>query len=169
MSIRGMMNMGASNTLSFEDLEVGQTFVGRGRTLTEADLSLFTMMTGDWHPIHVDEEFARTTKIGHRMFQGTFGVALAVAMAADAVHFSNPVIAALGIRDWSFKQPLLIADTVHVEVEIVDKRITSDGRRAIVGRKVRLVKSDGTVLQEGATDLMVAMSPSGDERQGDAR
>lgn len=149
--------MAEARALSFEELQIGQTFTSCGRTLTETDLSLFTMLTGDWHSIHADEAFARTTKIGQRMFQGSFGIALAIALSADLMHLKNPVLAALGIRDWSFKSPLLIADTVHVELEIADKRVTSDGRRAVIGRKLRLVKSDSSVAQEGTADLMVGL------------
>lgn len=143
--------------LSFDDLEVGQVFTSRARTLTETDLSLYSMLTGDWHSIHADEEFAKQTKVGQRMFQGTFGLALAISLSADLMHLKNPVIAALGIRDWSFKAPLVIADTVHVELEIAEKRPTSDGKRAIVSRKLRLLKSDGTLVQEGTADLMVGL------------
>jgi acyl dehydratase len=141
----------------FEDLEVGQTFKSHARTLTETDLTLFNMLTGDWHPIHADAEFASKTKIGQRMFQGTFGIALSTALSADLMRIANPVIAALGIRDWSYDAPLFIGDTVHVELEIVDKRVTSDGRRAVVGRNLRLLKSDGTVAQGGTADLMVGL------------
>jgi len=143
--------------LSFEDLAIGQIFTCHGRTLTETDLSLYSMLTGDWHPIHADEDFARTTKLGQRMFQGSFGIALAIALSADLMQLRNPIIAALGIRDWSFKSPLVIADTVHVELEIADKRVTSDGRRAVIGRRLRLLKSDKSVAQEGTADLMVGL------------
>jgi acyl dehydratase len=143
--------------LSFEDLAIGQIFTSHSRTLTETDLSLYSMLTGDWHPIHADEDFARTTKLGQRMFQGSFGIALAIALSADLMQLRNPIIAALGIRDWSFKSPLVVADTVHVELEIADKRVTSDGRRAVIGRRLRLLKSDKSVAQEGTADLMVGL------------
>jgi acyl dehydratase len=146
-----------ARSFGFDELEIGQLFKSHGRTLTEADLTLFNMMTGDWHPIHADAEFASQTKIGQRMFQGTFGIALAVALSAGLARLANPVIAGLGIRDWSYKAPLFIGDTVHVELEIVDKRITSDGRRAVIGRKLHLLKSDRTVAQEGTADLMVSL------------
>lgn len=149
--------MAEARRLSFEDLAIGQIFTSHGRTLTETDLSLYSMLTGDWHPIHADEGFARSTRLGQRMFQGSFGIALAIALSADLMELSNPIIAALGIRDWSFKSPLVIADTVHVELEIADKRVTSDGRRAVIGRKLRLLKSDKSVAQEGTADLMVGL------------
>jgi acyl dehydratase len=146
-----------TQNLSFDTLEIGRVFTGPGRTLTETDLVMFAMMFGDWHPIHTDAEFARTTRVGQRMFHGSFGIALSISMSAHLLPLSNPVIAALGIRDWSFKAPLFIGDTVHVELAVTDKRPTSDGARAVIGRRLRLLKGDGSVAQEGAADLMVAL------------
>ena len=144
--------------ISFNDLALGQVFKSPGRTLTETHLVTFTMLMGDWHPIHSDEEYAKGTRIGKRMFHGTFGLALATAMSADLLVLKEPVIAALGISDWSFKAPLFIDDTVHIELTVTDKRVASDGKRGIVHRQLRVVKSDGTLAQEGTAAMMVALS-----------
>ena len=147
----------AAGARSYDDLQVGEILRGPGRTLTETDLVTFCMLTGDWHAIHADAEFAKGTKIGQRMFHGSFGIALAVGMSANLLTLRNPVIAALGVREWSFKAPLFINDTVHLELTITDKKVTSDGRRAVLGRKLRLYKHDGSTAQEGSADLMVAL------------
>ena len=143
----------------YEDLSVGQVFTGPGRTLTETDLVMFCMVTGDRHGIHADEEYAKSTKPGRRLFHGTFGIALTIAMTADLMNLRNPIISALGIRDWAFRAPLFIDDTVHSDLEIVDKRVTSDGRRAVIGRHLRLINQDDVVVQEGTADLMVELVP----------
>jgi acyl dehydratase len=149
--------MAATGVRSYADLQIGETLTGPGRTLTETDLVTFCMLTGDWHAIHADAEFAKDTRIGQRMFHGTFGIALAVSMSANLLALRNPVIAALGIREWSFKAPLFINDTVHLALTITDKKVTSDGRRAVLGRKLALLKQDDAVAQEGFADLMVAL------------
>lgn len=149
--------MTAAAPLSFEELEIGQVFHGTGRTLSETDLVMFSMITGDWSAIHADEIHAQATRIGRRMFHGSFGVALALAMSAGLLRLTNPVIAALGIRQWSFLAPIFIGDTVHLDLEIVEKRPTSDGRRAIIGRRLRLLKADAVPVQEGLADLMIGL------------
>lgn len=152
---------------SFSSLPIGAKLVTGGRTLTETDLSLFCMLTGDWHGIHADSTVAASTTFGRRIFQGTFGIALAQAMAASALQFEEPVIAALGFREWSFRAPMFIGDTVHAEVEIADKRLTRDCR-GIIARRIRLLRHDGDVLQEGLSDLMVDASQTQSEpRLGD--
>ena len=141
----------------YEDLSIGQVFTGPGRTLTETDLVMFSMITGDRHPIHADEEYASGTKAGKRMFHGTFGIALTISMTADLLPLKNPIIAALGIRDWVFRAPLFIGDTVHSDMEIVEKRVTSDGLRAVISRRLRLIKQDDVIAHEGVADLMVQL------------
>jgi acyl dehydratase len=146
-----------SSVFSFEDVPLDQPFEGQARTLTETDLTMFSMLMGDWSPIHADEEYARATKLGRRMFHGTFGIGLAVSMSASLLHFTTPVIAALGVREWTFKAPLFIGDTVRLRLTVTEKRIASSGNRAIVARRLQLVKHDGSVAQEGYADLMIAL------------
>jgi acyl dehydratase len=142
---------------SFETLKPGQSFSSPARTLTETDLVMFNMMTGDWHPIHADEVYAKDTRIGRRMFVGTFGIALAVAQSSDLLQLNNRVIAALGIKDWSYKAPLFIGDTVHTDMVITGTRVTSDGKRGVISRTLRLLKHDGTLAQEGVAESMVEL------------
>ena len=142
----------------YEDLSIGQVVEGPGRTLTETDLVMFSMITGDWHAIHADEPYASGTKAGGRMFHGTFGIALTMAMTADLLPLRNPIISALGIREWAFRAPLFIADTVHSDLEIIEKRVTSDGRRAVISRRLRLIKQDDVIAHEGVADLMVQLA-----------
>ena len=152
--------MSNEERVAFAELSARKTFTSAARTLTETHLVMFTMLTGDWSPIHSDELFAAATPIRRRMFHGTFGIALAIAMAAEALKLQEPVVAALGISDWAFKVPLFIGDTVRAEVNIKAKRVTSDGKRGIVEREVRLLKSDNTVAQQGFAALMVRLLAS---------
>jgi acyl dehydratase len=144
-----------SRPLGFAELAPGARFRSPGRTLTETDHGMFMMLCGDWHPIHADAEYARTTQAGQRLMHGTLGIALAMGMQGAALEFADPLLGALGLKDWSFRRPLFIGDTVHVEVEIVDRRRTSDGRRYLVERRLSLVRHDGEVVQDGiATALL---------------
>jgi len=142
---------------SFETIKPGQTFTSGARTLTETDLVMFCMMMGDWHAIHADEVYAKDTRIGRRMFHGTFGISLAVAQSADLLPLRNRIIAALGFKEWSFKAPLFIGDTVHTDVVISGTRVVSDGRRGVISRMIRLIKQDGTLAQEGLAELLVEL------------
>jgi acyl dehydratase len=146
--------------LSFAALQPGRRFVSPRRTLTETDHQLYMMLVGDWSPIHADAEAAGGK--GTRMMHGGFGVALTLGLQTAALEFADPLIAALGLDNWRFKAPLGIGDTVFVEVEILEKRITSNADRYVLRRALRLMKSDGTLCQEGeATALLSLPKQSG--------
>jgi acyl dehydratase len=134
---------------------VGSTWRSAGRTLTEAELVQACMLSSDWHPIHADAAYAAASPVGQRVFQGGYGVlvALGVATRYPAVGARNAL--ALGFESWRFLAPLFIGDTVHVEVEITKLRRTSDGVRLAVEKRVRLVKDSGEVAQEGTVGSLV--------------
>jgi acyl dehydratase len=142
----------------FHDLVIGSEFVGVGRTLTEADLSIACMVSGDWHPIHSDEGYAKARGLRGRLFQGSFGLFIATGMATQLPHFSDEIVGATGIREWTYRAPIFVGDTVHVRSAILNKRITSDGRRAIIERTLSLINQDSAVVQEGVAGAMVRLN-----------
>lgn len=148
-----------ASALGFRDIVPGLRFSSPGRTLGEADHTLFMMLCGDWHPIHADAEYAAATPAGARLMHGSFGIALAMGMQAAAVEFTDPIIGALGLREWTFRKPLLIGDTVHASVEFLSCRTTRDGDRYVVERRIRLVRHDGEVIQEGIASVLLKMPP----------
>ncbi len=147
-----------AQVLGFSDIVPGQLFESPGRTLTETDHALFMMLCGDWHPIHADAEYARATPAGARLMHGSFGIALAMGLQTGAMEFADPILGALGIREWRFRKPLLIGGTVHATVEILSCRTTSDGDRYVVERRLALVRHDGEVIQDGIASVLLRMS-----------
>jgi acyl dehydratase len=144
----------------FNELVVGSEFVGAGRTLTEADLSIACMVSGDWHPIHSDENFAKQRGLPGRLFQGSFGILIATGMATALPHFSDEIVGATGIREWTYRTPLFVGDTVHVRSVILDKRVTSDGKRAVIERTLSLINQKDAIVQEGIAGTMVRLRPT---------
>ncbi len=140
---------------SYDTLAIGQRSTGKARTITETDHGLFMMLTGAWHPIHADEEYAKTTPLGRRIAQGTLGIALALGhLETELLASSDPLIAALGISNWAYRAPIFIGDTLHVSVEIVGKEPTQGGARYIVSRRIELVNQEGKLVQEGIVRSM---------------
>ncbi len=147
-------------TLYYEDLTEGQTFTSPARTVTETDLVNFAMLSGDWNPIHTDEEFAKSTYYGKRVVHGLFGLSMMTGLLDRTGLFAGSIIAALGIRDWNYKAPVFVGDTLHFEMEIASKRLTSKGDRGIVDRKFRLINQRNEVVQEGHIGLMIRLKNS---------
>lgn len=141
----------------FHELAIGSEFVGAGRTLSEADLSIACMVSGDWHPIHADETYARERGLPGRLFQGSFGILIATGMATKLPHFSDDIVGATGIREWLYKAPIFVGDTLHVRATILGKRVTSDGKRAIVERTLALINQNQSVVQQGIAGTMLRL------------
>ncbi len=141
----------------FHQIEVGSEFIGQGRTLTEADLEMACAVSGDRHPIHSDEAYAKSHGLRGRLFHGSFGIFLATGMAAGLPEFSDEVVGATGIREWKYRAPLYVGDTIHVKSVIHGKRITSDGKRAVIERTLSLINQDAAVVQEGIAGAMVRL------------
>ena len=152
------------STLFFEDIVIGQRYVSAGRTVTDADNTFFCMMSGDWNPIHANAEYARDSRFGQRIVAGLFGLSLITGAMSQWGVFEASAIAMLNLRDWTFKAPIFIGDTVTVEMEFVGKRLTSKGDAGILERLFTLRKQDGGVLQSGHSDMMIALRPEGRAR-----
>ena len=138
--------------LYFEEIQVGQQWKSGSRTVTETDVVMFAGLTGDYNPLHVDHEFARTTPFGKPIAHGLLGVSLVAGLGNHAPLVKTEAFVA--IREWRFLQPCFIGDTVHVETEVVE--VSERGRRrGSVLWKRRLVHHDGRVLQEGIFESLV--------------
>src|SRR5690606_35385761 len=78
--------------LPYRELAIGASYEGTARTLTQTDLSLACMLSGDWHPIHADAEFCRAAGMPGPMFHGPYGILLAMGMATSLPAFADRVV-----------------------------------------------------------------------------
>jgi acyl dehydratase len=106
----------------FEELEVGDVVVHAfRRTVTEADNILFSTLTMNPQPLHLDAEFAATTEFGQRLVNSLFTLGLVVGIAVPELTHGTTV-ANLGFSEVTFPAPVFHGDTIHVETEIVAAR-----------------------------------------------
>src|SRR5438105_1540973 len=104
--------------LFFDDIAVGQQWESLGRTVTEADLVNFAGVSGDFNPIHIDHEFARTTPFHGPVAHGL----LVLSMASGLALFSPPMrtLAFLMIREWHFRGAVFIGNTVRMRTRVLE-------------------------------------------------
>ncbi len=122
-------------SLYFEDLVEGQTFVSRARTVTETDVVGFAGLSGDFNPIHLDRVSSERGLFGQRVAHGVLGIAMATGFLDSLGLFKTSMGAMLSIDHWNFIAPIFINDSIHLELSIQSKRLASDGTRGIVARK----------------------------------
>lgn len=119
--------MNELNGHDVEDLRVGQqaTF---SKTIDDADILLFAGVSGDHNAIHVNEEFAATTRFGGRIAHGF--LTASVISAAVANHLPGPGTVYIS-QELNFRAPVRPGQTVHAVVSIsaidaVRRRVTLD-------------------------------------------
>ncbi len=140
---------------SWDELAVGQEFWTGGRTVTEGDVLAFAGLTGDYNPLHVDEEFARTSPFGTRVPHGPLIHDMYLGLMDRLGLVAGTALAFLELK-WKFLAPVLAGDTVHARVVIRDKRETKKPDRGIVTFAVTLFNQRGEAVQEGEHVLLLA-------------
>lgn len=133
----------------YEDLEVGQRIQHPlRRTVTEMDNVLFSALTMNTQPLHLDEEYAKHTQFGQRIVHGVFTMALVVGLSVSDLT-EGTIVANLGYDKVVHPQPVFHGDTISAETEVLEKReSTSKPDRGIVRLRQIGRKQDGTVVVE---------------------
>lgn len=114
----------------FEEFAVGDRFVSRSRTVTEADLVLFSGLSGDHSPLHTDAEWAKSGPFGERVAHGLLTLSLASGLEyAMLIAEQDRLIAFYGMDRVRFVKPVLIGDTIRVEFEVksLDRKNAESG------------------------------------------
>ena len=106
----------------FEELEVGLTFEHEpGRTVTETDNLLFTALTQNPQPLHLDAEFARQSIHGRILVNSIFTLGLVVGLSVADTTLGT-TLGNLGFDRTTFPHPVFIGDTVRVAAKVTDRR-----------------------------------------------
>jgi acyl dehydratase len=106
----------------FDDWQVGDRIAHEiRRTVTETDNLLFSTMTHNPQPLHIDAEAARASEFGQILVNGTFTFALMVGLSVGDTTFGT-LVANLGYDKLVHPKPVFLGDTLRAETEIVDLR-----------------------------------------------
>jgi len=113
----------------FYDIEEGDTDVTQGRTITEADVTNFAGVSGDFNHLHTDEERMSDSPFGERIAHGMLVVSAATGLLWQnrSEEEREAVVAFYGIDDLRFRQPTYIGDTIRVELEVIETREKEEG------------------------------------------
>jgi len=110
--------------LYYEEFEVGAVYAHRpGRTATEADNVLFSTLTMNAQPLHLDAAYSAGQPFGQRLMNSMWTLSTMVGASVSQLTLGT-LVAQVGLTDIAFPAPLFHGDTIYVETEIVEKRLS---------------------------------------------
>jgi acyl dehydratase len=131
----------------FEDFAIDASAESEGRTITEADVAAFAALSGDYNPIHTDEQYARGSVYGRRIAHGALIFSVSTGLAMRISPPDEALVAFLGIDSLRFTRPVFLGDTIRLRTRVVEKH-ERDPKRGVV-------TFENTVLnQRGQTVLL---------------
>jgi acyl dehydratase len=143
--------------LYWDDAKVGDECTSPSVAVTEAMVNAYAELTGDFTPVHVDEEYAETTPFGTRVAHGLLGLSLADGLKTRSEMRFLPGMS-LGWT-WDFKLPIKLGDTVRVRFRIGSMRPTRRPGWGIVVLPSELLNQRDEVVHAGEHRLMIPRRP----------
>jgi 3-hydroxybutyryl-CoA dehydratase len=129
-------------SLPIDRLSVGDAAESR-KTISESDVYLFAGISGDFNPLHVDAEYAKTTPFGARVAHGP----LTFSLCAGLLGTELPGLGTVAVTNQiTYEAPVFIGDTIAVRVEVAE--LEPDRNRATMAVTWR--NQDGTQVASGS-------------------
>jgi acyl dehydratase len=143
----------------FEEFTTGQRLITVGRTITESDIVNFAGLSGDYNQMHVDAQYSSKTSFGQRVAHGLLGLSIASGLTVQTGVMEGTVMAFREVNEWKFIKPVLIGDTIHVEIEVMETKAMRriGGGSVVISLDVKN-QHDDTVMK-GTWTVLVASKP----------
>lgn len=146
--------------LYWEEWQVGAEFESPARTVTEADIVAFAGLSGDYNPLHVNEEYCKTTIFGGRIAHGPLVYAIAAGLLFQLHLYDDTLIAFLGFENLKFTKPVKPGDTIRARIKVLEKRESSNADRGVMKRQLQVLNQRGDVVQEGIQAFLLKRKPA---------
>lgn len=144
-----------STSIYLSEFKVGDKFTSVSQTISEAAVVMFAGITGDFHPTHVDEEYAKTLPFGTRIAHGLLTASVGMALWTRLGVVEESAICQLGCS-WEFLAPVKFGDTIHDVIEITDiRRSQSKPDRGVLTFSITVYNQRGEVCVTNETKALV--------------
>ena len=147
----------------YDELEVGDRYLHRpGRTATEADNTLFSTLTMNPQALHLDAAYAAGQPFGQRLMNSMWTLSTMVGASVSQIT-QGTLVAQLGMSDIEFPAPLFHGDTLYVETEILEKRLSkSRPGQGLVTMKHTGRNQNGEVVATATRVALMWLNPAGE-------
>jgi len=145
----------------WDDLTVGDVFDSPTRTITDADVTNFACLSGDFNRLHVDDEYAAKSHFGQRIAHGLLVVSVMSGLSTRMLlnTFMEPSLLGLLDMQCRFPKPTFIGDTIGVRVHVAEKTETSKPGRGIISFRREVTNQKGEIVLEGVWKLLMLRAP----------
>ena len=120
---------------TFDEFELGDVMVTRGRTIDIGDISNFAQLTGDYYPLHIDEQHAKSTRFGTRIAHGPLTFTIAVGLIGLSGFYGDAITALLEVRSMRATKPVVAGDTLKVRAEVIELKAGDNPKYGSIGVK----------------------------------
>ena len=153
-----MTGAGAPGQRFFEDFALGDRFASPSKTLTDAHFLFFAGMTGDAHPLHYDDEYAKRTRFGRRLAHGLLLTSLTAVGASTLAPLIEDSIVAFVEQTTRFLAPAFTGDTVKPEHEVV--ALEPKRSAGLLTLRVTLINQRNETILDGQHKYLIAYRPA---------
>lgn len=129
------------------NIKIGDT-ASLTKTITEKEVQLFGELTGDFNPVHFDEEFAKTTRFGKRIAHGMLSASFISTVLANQLPGSGTVYLSQTLK---FTAPVFLGDTLTARVTVTDIK---EGKPIVTLETVCTNQNDETIVKGEAVVLV---------------
>lgn len=144
--------------LFWEDFKPGREFLSAGRTITESDTTLFAGLSGDYNPLHVDEEYASRSPHKKRLAHGALVQSVLTGLIAQLGIFEGTTVA-LRRLDSTFKRPVFFNDTLFASITVEETKELRGQQHGLVIFKTCLTNQDDQIVVKGSWSLVLQRKP----------
>ncbi len=149
-----MADLKPTRGLCFEEYTIGDFITSQGRTVTEADIVNFAMLSGDWNPLHTDAEAAKGTPYGQRIAHGMLVLSIATGLTERLGILNQTVLGFMGL-EWEFRAAVRIGDTICVHAAVSELKPMLRLGGGYVTLKLQVRNQEDKVVQRGTWTVLV--------------
>lgn len=146
----------------FSQCEPGTKVVTQQKIVTAADISQFCEITKQDLPMFLDEKEAQANGWPTTLAPGVYTLSCSIGLMEQSGILAD-VVAYLGSDEVRFTNPVFVGDTLHVEAELLSKRLTKAGDRGLAHYKWETYKQDGTLVASAKNTCMYRVKQEGEE------
>ena len=144
----------------WEEWEIGAEFESPARTVTEADVTIYAGLSGDYNPLHINEEYCKKTQFGTRIAHGPLVYAIAAGLIFQLHLYDDTLIAFLGFDSLKFTKPVKAGDTIRARIKVLEKRETSNPERGVMKRQLQVLNQRDEVVQDAVQAFLLKRKPA---------